>query len=94
MHSWMLFGGGYELWRELYERFNVIPFLGGNFGVQMAGWFNREINTIEDYKGLKMRIPGLGGKVVNRVGGTSILSPERVSCKQISKEVSLMQQNG
>ncbi len=74
MHSWMLFGGGYELWRELYAPFNIIPFLGGNSGVQMGGWFNKEINTIEDFKGLKMRMPGLGGKVLAKVGGTAVLS--------------------
>ena len=49
-----------ELWRELYEPFNLMPFAGGSTGVQMAGWFNREINSMEDIKGLKMRIPRVG----------------------------------
>ena len=69
MNSWLHHGGGLELWRELYEPFNLIPFAAGNSGVQMAGWFNREINSLDDLKGLKMRIPGLGGKVLARVGG-------------------------
>ena len=75
MNAWLQYGGGLELWRELYEPFNLIPFAGGNTGVQMAGWFNREINSIADLKGLKMRIPGLGGEVFTRAGGTSINLP-------------------
>ncbi len=75
MNSWLHHGGGLELWRELYEPFNLIPFAGGNTGVQMAGWFNREINSVEDIKGLKMRIPGLAGEVFNAAGGTSVNIP-------------------
>lgn len=75
MNTWLISGGGLELWREIYADFNVIPFLGGNTGVQMGGWFNREINSIEDLKGLKMRIPGLGGKVLEKAGGAAVLSP-------------------
>ncbi len=75
MNGWLFYGGGMELWRELYEPFNLIPFAGGNTGVQMAGWFNKEINSMEDIKGLKMRIPGLGGEVFNRAGGSSINIP-------------------
>jgi TRAP-type mannitol/chloroaromatic compound transport system substrate-binding protein len=74
-NAWMHYGGGLELWREAYEPFNLIPMAGGNSGVQMAGWFNREINSVEDIKGLKMRIPGLGGEVFTRVGGTSVTLP-------------------
>lgn len=74
MNSWLYSGGGMELWRELYAKYNLVPFAGGNTGVQMAGWFNKEINSIEDYQGLKMRIPGLGGKVLQEVGGTPVLS--------------------
>lgn len=73
MNAWLYCGGGMELWRELYGNFGLIPFPGGNTGVQMAGWFNREINTIQDFKGLKMRIPGLGAKVLSKAGGTAIL---------------------
>ena len=75
MNAWLQYGGGLELWRELYAPFNLIPVAGGNTGVQMAGWFNREINSIADLKGLKMRIPGLGGEVFTRAGGTSINLP-------------------
>jgi len=74
MNSWLLSGGGMELWRELYAKFNLIPFPAGNTGVQMGGWFNKEINSIEDLKGLKMRIPGFGGKVLGKAGGTPVLS--------------------
>jgi len=72
INGWLHYGGGLELWRELYEPFNLIPFAGGNTGVQMAGWFKREINSVEDLKGLKMRIPGLGGEVLKRAGGTPV----------------------
>lgn len=74
MNSWLYAGGGMELWRELYAKYNLVPFAGGNTGVQMAGWFNKEINSLDDFKGLKMRIPGLGGKVLQEVGGTPVLS--------------------
>ncbi len=72
MNSWLQYGGGIELWRELYEPFGVIPFAGGSTGVQMAGWFKKEINSIDDLKGLKMRIPGLGGEVFKEVGGLPV----------------------
>jgi TRAP-type mannitol/chloroaromatic compound transport system substrate-binding protein len=75
MNGWLHYGGGLELWRELYDQFNLIPFAGGSTGVQMAGWFNREINSMEDIKGLKMRIPGLGGDVITRAGGISVTMP-------------------
>ena len=71
--SWLEVGGGYELWKKTYAPFNLVPFLGGNTGVQMGGWFNREINTVEDLKGLKMRLPGIGGKVLEKAGGAAIL---------------------
>jgi TRAP-type mannitol/chloroaromatic compound transport system substrate-binding protein len=54
MNAWLYYGGGMELWRELYESFNLIPAAAGNTGVQMAGWFNREIKTVADLKGLKI----------------------------------------
>jgi TRAP-type mannitol/chloroaromatic compound transport system substrate-binding protein len=73
MNAWLYSGGGLELWREIYQPFNVIPFPAGNSGVQMGGWFKKKINTVNDLKGLKMRIPGLGGKVLAKAGGTPIL---------------------
>ena len=75
MNGWLHYGGGLELWREVYAPFNLIPFAGGNTGVQMAGWFNKEINSVEDIQGLKMRIPGVGGEVFSRVGGTVVNLP-------------------
>ncbi|WP_353570812.1 TRAP transporter substrate-binding protein DctP [Candidatus Albibeggiatoa sp. nov. BB20] len=73
MNSWFYQGGGLELWREMYEPFNLVPYPAGNSGVQMAGWFNKKIESIDDLKGLKMRIPGLGGKVLAKAGGTPVL---------------------
>lgn len=75
MNGWLFHGGGMALWRELYAKYNLVPIAGGNTGVQMAGWFNKEINSLEDLKGMKMRIPGLGGEVFNRAGGTAINLP-------------------
>lgn len=75
--SWLVGGNqeGYELWKEVYEPFNLVPFLGGNTGVQMGGWFNKEIKNIDDLVGLKMRIPGLAGKVLEKAGGAAINVP-------------------
>lgn len=75
MNGWLYYGGGMELWREIYDPFNVVPFAAGNTGIQMAGWFNKQINSMDDIKGLKMRIPGLGGEVWNRAGGSSVNIP-------------------
>jgi TRAP-type mannitol/chloroaromatic compound transport system substrate-binding protein len=73
MNAWLYYGGGLELWREVYAPFNLIPFPMGNTGVQMGGWFNKKIESLEDIKGLRMRIPGLGGKVFKRAGGNPVL---------------------
>lgn len=72
MNAWLSFGGGNELWQEIYAPFNLIPMRGGNSGTQMFGWFNKEINSLADLQGLKMRIPGLGGEVFSRAGGTPV----------------------
>ena len=74
-NGWLHYGGGLELWRDIYQRFNLVPFAGGNTGVQMGGWYKREINQIEDLQGLKIRMPGLGGEVINRAGGTTVNIP-------------------
>jgi len=71
-NAWLRFGGGNELWREIYAPFNLIPVRGGNSGVQMFGWFNKEINSLDDLQGLKMRIPSLGGEVFRRAGGVPV----------------------
>ncbi|MGH1363804.1 MAG: TRAP transporter substrate-binding protein [Calditrichia bacterium] len=73
MNAWIYSGGGQKLWEEVYEKFNLLPMPAGNTGVQMGGWFNREINSIEDFKGLKMRMPGLGGKVIEKAGGSAVV---------------------
>ncbi len=75
MNAWLYHGGGMELWTETYAPFGVVPAAAGNTMVQMAGWFNKEINSVEDLKGLKMRIPGLGGEVLRRAGGTPVNLP-------------------
>ena len=75
INGWLHNGGGLELGREAYAPANIVPFAGGNSGVQMAGWFNREINSVEDLKGLKMRIPGLAGEVFAAAGGTAVRIP-------------------
>ena len=74
-NAWLHHGGGLELWRELYAPFGVVPLASGNSGVQMAGWFNKEILSIADIEGLKMRIPGLGGEVFQRAGGVAVSMP-------------------
>jgi len=75
MNAWLYHGGGMELWQETYKPFGIVPAAAGNTGVQMAGWFNREIKTTADLQGLKMRIPGLGGEVLKRAGGTPVSLP-------------------
>jgi len=75
MITWYKFGGGYDLWRELYGKFNLYPLIGGTTGPQMGGWFKKEINSLSDLKGLKMRIPGLGGEVMKRLGVNPVLLP-------------------
>jgi len=72
MNAWVQFGGGQELWDELSATFNIKPFLGGNTGTQMGGWFKKDINSVEDFQGLRIRMPGLGGEVMKRVGATPV----------------------
>lgn len=75
LSAWIRYGGGQELWDEVYGNFGVKGFLAGNTGAQMGGWFKKEIRSIEDFKGLKMRMPGLGGEVLRRIGATAVSLP-------------------
>lgn len=70
--GWVEYGGGQELWDELSASFNIKPFQAGNTGHQTGGWFKREMNSLEDFKGLNMRMPGLGGEVIRRLGGAAV----------------------
>src|SRR5215468_5973930 len=73
--AWVEAGGGQALWDEMYARFGVKPFMGGNTGVCMGGWFRREVNALDDVKGLKIRSLGLGGEVFRRLGATPQTTP-------------------
>lgn len=75
MNAWLQYGGGMELWNEVYEPFGVEVMVAGASGVQMGGWYNKEINSVADLKGLKMRMPGLGGEVMNRMGVAIVNMP-------------------
>ncbi len=70
--AWTEFGGGQELWDELSAKFNIKAFAAGNTGHQMGGWFKNEINSLEDLRGLKIRMPGLGGEVMRRAGASAV----------------------
>ncbi len=67
-NAWVAYGGGLQLLREFFKDYNVVNFPGGNTGTQMGGWFRGEIKSLADLKGLKMRIPGLGGQIMARLG--------------------------
>lgn len=73
--AWMYHGGGLELWREIYGQQGIVPFMAGNTGAQMGGWFKREINSTRDLAGLKMRISGLGAEVIQRAGAVPVNLP-------------------
>jgi len=75
MDAWTKYAGGQELWDELAAEFGLKNFAMGNTGVQMGGWFNKEIESADDLKGLKMRIPGLGGDVLAKLGGSPVSLP-------------------
>ncbi|MEK6594612.1 MAG: TRAP transporter substrate-binding protein DctP [Pseudomonadota bacterium] len=68
VNGWLYDGGGMALWNEVYAPFGMVAFPCGNTGVQMTGWFKKEIKSAADFKGLKMRIPGLAGKVYATLG--------------------------
>jgi len=73
--AWLTYGGGQELWDEAYAGFGLKPFYAGSSGVQAGGWFKNEIKSIEDLQGLKIRIAGLGGEVMRRIGAVVVLLP-------------------
>ena len=75
MNGWLHYGDGMALWEEIYAPAGIVPLAGGSSGVQMAGWFNREINSVADLKGLRMRIPGLAGEVFSAAGGEAVRIP-------------------
>ena len=70
--TWIDHGGGQQLWDELYAPAGIKPYMAGNTGFQMGGWFKREINSLADIRGLKMRIPGLGGLVMQKLGAVPV----------------------
>ena len=75
MAVWCQQGDGLKLWEETYAPFGVVPRLGPGFAPQMGGWYRKKINTVADYKGLKMRMAGLGSRVIARAGATPVLTP-------------------
>jgi len=75
MNAWIRYGGGQELWDELAGQFGLKCVMAGNTGCQMGGWFRKEINSADDLKGLKMRIPGLGGDVLAKLGASPVSLP-------------------
>lgn len=77
--TWIDHGGGQEIWDELYAPFGIKPFMAGNTGFQMGGWFKEELAGLDDLKGLRIRMPGLGGAVIQRLGATPVtLAPGEI----------------
>lgn len=74
-NAWLYYGDGMALWDEIYARHNLKPLAVGNTGTQMAGWFNKEVKSLADMKGLKIRLPGLAGEVMNRIGASTLTLP-------------------
>jgi TRAP-type mannitol/chloroaromatic compound transport system substrate-binding protein len=70
--AWIRYGGGREVWDELGKQFGVKSFMAGSTGMQMGGWYNKEVRSLQDYKGLQIRITGLAGEVVRKLGGTTV----------------------
>ncbi len=75
INAWIRFGGGQELWDELAAEYGLKNMMCGNTGVQMGGWFRKEMNSAADFRGLKMRIPGLGGDVLAKLGASPVSLP-------------------
>ncbi len=74
-NAWLYHGGGQELWDEVYAKHNLKPFAVGNTGTQMAGWFKKEIHSLADMQGIRLRLPGLAGEAMNRIGVTTVNMP-------------------
>ncbi len=74
-NAWIKFGGGQALWDELSGEFGLKAYMCGSTGTQAGGWFNKEMNSPDDFKGLKMRIPGLGGQVLSKLGASTVSLP-------------------
>ncbi len=74
-YAWMKYGGGQELWDELSADFGLKGFLGASTGVQMGGWYRKPIEKMDDFKGLKFRMPGIGGEVLRALGVTVVNLP-------------------
>ena len=77
--TWINHGGGQELWDRLYAPFGIKPFMAGNTGFQMGGWYKKQLKSLDDLKGLKIRMPGLGGDVMRRLGASPVsLAPGEI----------------
>jgi TRAP-type mannitol/chloroaromatic compound transport system substrate-binding protein len=75
MNAWLYTAGGLQLWEETYAPFGILPRPFGNTGAQMGGWFKKKIHHLSDIKGLKIRMPGIGGKVMSRAGAKQVNMP-------------------
>lgn len=73
--AWLYHGGGQDLWDELYGAAGIKPFMAGNTGMSMGGWYVREITSLDDFAGRKVRMPGLGGEIARRLGATPVSMP-------------------
>ena len=77
--AWLMYGGGYDLWRDLHAQFGMVPFAGPSSGVRMGGWCNRRIKGVDTFRGLRFRMPGLGGEVLRALGVHVVnLPPARI----------------
>ncbi|MDD6055959.1 MAG: TRAP transporter substrate-binding protein DctP [Helicobacter sp.] len=74
-NAWYLYGDGMSLWREVAEKYNLYPLLGGATSIQMAGWYKKEMNSIEDFKGLRIRMVGVAGQVLSKLGAATKSTP-------------------
>jgi TRAP-type mannitol/chloroaromatic compound transport system substrate-binding protein len=93
--GWLRFGGGQALWEQAYAKAGVQPFLGGTTGPQAGGWFRKEIKSLDDLKGLKMRAGGFGGEVLKRMGVDAILTPPgEIAAAMASGKLDAVEWNG